>query len=51
LAPLGGQALTRAAPRHVEIVRQLVFDGLTPAQVDGFAEVMDTVLARLDAPG
>lgn len=51
LAPLGGQALTRAAPSHVEIVRQLVFDGLTPAQVDGFTEVMDTILARLDAAG
>jgi DNA-binding MarR family transcriptional regulator len=51
LAPLGSRALTGAAPRHVEIVRQLVFDGLTQAQVDGFTEVMDTILARLDAAG
>jgi DNA-binding MarR family transcriptional regulator len=50
LAPLGAEALTRAAPKHVEIVRQLVFDGLTESQVRTLAEVADTVLARLDDP-
>jgi len=50
LAPLGAEALTRAAPKHVEIVRRLVFDGLTESQVRTLAEVADAVLARLDDP-
>jgi DNA-binding MarR family transcriptional regulator len=50
LAPLGAEALTRAAPGHVEIVRQLVFDGLTESQVQALAEVADAVLTRLDDP-
>jgi DNA-binding MarR family transcriptional regulator len=50
LAPLGAEALTRAAPRHVEIVRQLVFDGLTESQVRALAEVAEAVLTRLDDP-
>lgn len=50
LAPLGAKALTRAAPGHVEIVRQLVFDGLTESQVRALVEITDAVLARLDDP-
>ena len=50
LAPLGAEALTRAAPKHVEIVRRLVFDGLTESQVRTLAEVADAVLARLNDP-
>lgn len=50
LAPAGREALEAAAPAHVEEVRRLVFDALTPAQVASLREVADAVTARL-APG
>lgn len=41
--------IERAAPAHVEAVRDLVFDQLTGAQVDSLATITDQVLRRLHA--
>jgi DNA-binding MarR family transcriptional regulator len=43
----GQAALETAAPGHVELVRSLVFDGLSEAQQRAFGEAIDTVLARI----
>jgi len=47
ITPLGREAIEAAAPRHVETVRRLVFDGLTPEQVATLAALSDEVLRRL----
>ena len=44
----GRAALEQAAPGHVEGVRRLVFDVLTPAQVKALGRVADAVLDALD---
>jgi DNA-binding MarR family transcriptional regulator len=49
LTPAGLAALEVAAPGHVEAVRTVVFDGLTPDQVTALGAVASQVLARLDA--
>lgn len=49
LTPEGRAAIEAAAPDHVRLVRSLVFDALTPAQVAALGEVTAAVLARLDA--
>ncbi|NYG56768.1 MarR family transcriptional regulator [Nocardioides perillae] len=49
LTPAGRAAIEAAAPDHVRLVRSLVFDALTPAQVTALGEVTAAVLARLDA--
>jgi DNA-binding MarR family transcriptional regulator len=43
----GLASIRSAAPAHAELVRRLVFDGLTPAQVRSFREVCEAVLGRL----
>ncbi len=43
----GLAALKIAAPGHAELVRRTVFEGLTPAQLRGFDEVLQSVLERL----
>lgn len=43
----GLAALSTAAPGHVELIRSTVFDGLSPAQLEAFGDVLDTVLGRL----
>jgi DNA-binding MarR family transcriptional regulator len=43
----GRAAIERAAPRHVEQVRDLFFDQLTPAQVDTLRDIAEQVLARM----
>lgn len=43
----GRTAIEQAAPRHVETVRRLVFDVLTPEQVDALAAISEQVLAKL----
>lgn len=48
LAAAGRHAIEQAAPAHVETVQALVFDGLDAAQVETWAEIADTVLARVD---
>ena len=45
----GRQAIERAAPPHVETVRDLVFDALAPDDVDALARISDAVLTRLRA--
>jgi DNA-binding MarR family transcriptional regulator len=48
LTPAGRMAIEEAAPSHVELVRKLLFDGLTAAQVRNLATVALSVLDRLD---
>ncbi len=44
----GRRAIERAAPPHVEAVRELVFDGLDDGQVDALARIAEIVLDRID---
>ena len=43
----GRRAIRAAAPGHVETVRRLFLDRLTPAQLDAVAEAAEAVLAGL----
>ena len=43
----GSDALATAAPDHVELIRSVLFDGATRAQLRGFDEVIATALDRL----
>lgn len=43
----GVAALRTAAPGHVALVRETVFEGLSPAQLRAFDAVLATVLERL----
>lgn len=47
LTDAGRRAIEEAAPAHVELVQQLVFDGLSAKQVATLSTVADSVLARL----
>ena len=49
LTAAGRAAIERAAPAHVELVRHLVFDGLSHDQVTALTEVTTLVLDRLAA--
>jgi len=51
LTEAGRQAIERAAPQHVEHVRQWFIDALTPEQLDAMAEMADAVLDRLAEDG
>jgi DNA-binding MarR family transcriptional regulator len=52
LTTAGRAAIERAAPAHVEQVRQLVFDELSQEQVSALTEITTRVLDRLAAtPG
>ena len=48
MTPAGRRALERAAPMHVEHVRRVFVDALTPAQLASLAEISEAVLAKLD---
>ncbi|MFI5718740.1 MarR family winged helix-turn-helix transcriptional regulator [Nocardia sp. NPDC051750] len=50
LTEQGRAAIERAAPRHVETVRTLVFDVLTDDQVDALADIAERVLEQLNGP-
>ena len=50
ITPQGRAAIEQAAPGHVETVRRLVFDVLSPAEVDAFAKIIEKALAELDHP-
>lgn len=50
LSAAGRDAIEAAAPAHVAVVQELVFDGLDAAQVATWAEITDAVLARVDGP-
>ncbi|MBI5336487.1 MarR family transcriptional regulator [Mycobacterium sp. BK558] len=47
----GRSALETAAPGHVDLVRSVVFDGLSATQQRAFGAAIDTVLDRLRAAG
>jgi DNA-binding MarR family transcriptional regulator len=49
LTEAGREAIEAAAPAHVELVHQLVFDTLTPRQIREWAVISAAVLQRLDA--
>ena len=44
----GRAAIEQAAPGHVNTVRRLVFDALSPEEVDSFGAIIDKALAQLD---
>jgi DNA-binding MarR family transcriptional regulator len=48
LTPYGRHAIEHAAPRHVNTVRDLVFDQLTTEQVDTLHTIAEQVLGRLE---
>jgi DNA-binding MarR family transcriptional regulator len=48
ITPQGRAAIEQAAPGHVNTVRRLVFDALSPEEVDAFATIIDKTLAQLD---
>ena len=50
LTDSGREALDAAAPGHVELVRSVVFDGLSSAQLRTFGSVIESVLARVTSP-
>lgn len=47
LTDAGRRAIERAAPPHVDAVRELVFDGLDDDQVDALARIAEIVLERV----
>jgi DNA-binding MarR family transcriptional regulator len=47
LTDRGQAALEAAAPGHAELVRSVVFDGLSAAQLRAFETVLDRVTSRL----
>lgn len=49
LTPTGRRAIEAAAPAHVELVHQLVFDGITPSQVRTWHLISGEILSRLAA--
>ena len=48
LTGTGRAAIERAAPAHVETVRQLVFDGITPGELAAVTALTSRVLERLE---
>jgi DNA-binding MarR family transcriptional regulator len=51
LTDAGYAKVVDTAPTHVESVRQLVFDALTPLQVEQLDEICGALLDRLDPRG
>ncbi len=49
ITPAGHSALETAAPGHVDLVRAVVFDGLSAPQQRALGAAIDTVLRRLRA--
>lgn len=47
ITPIGMEAVRRAAPGHVSLVRELVIDTLTPQQLDVLAEAMAEIRRRI----
>jgi DNA-binding MarR family transcriptional regulator len=48
LTAAGRKVIEAAAPLHVEHVRQLFIDSLTPEQLDALSEISEAVLTKLD---
>jgi DNA-binding MarR family transcriptional regulator len=49
LTAAGREAIEKAAPKHVETVRRLVFDTLTPDQVEALCAISHRILCKLAA--
>lgn len=47
VTPIGRAAIEHAAPTHVELVRALVFDDMTDAELTALTELSERVLNRL----
>jgi len=50
LTDSGRAALDAAAPGHAELVRSVVFDGLSAAQLRACGSTIESVLERLTSP-
>ena len=50
LTEAGRAAIERAAPAHVETVRQLVFDGLTPGELAALTALTGASLTACGRP-
>ena len=48
ITPQGRAAIEQAAPGHVKTVRRLIFDTLSPEEVNAFAAIIEKALAQLD---
>lgn len=48
ITPAGREAIAAAAPRHVEAVRQLVVDVLTPEELGDLQRICERILQRLE---
>ena len=48
ITPQGRAAIEQAAPGHVTAVRRLIFDALTPNEIDALATITDKALTQLD---
>ena len=48
ITPQGRAAIEQAAPGHVNTVRRLVFDALSPEEVNAFATIIEKALTQLD---
>lgn len=48
ISDAGTSALRSAAPGHVDLVRHIVFDGLSKSQQRALGAAIDTVLGRLE---
>lgn len=51
LTERGRSAIEQAAPGHASTVRRLIFDDLTPDELDTMTAVVDGVFGRLGEPG
>jgi DNA-binding MarR family transcriptional regulator len=51
LTKAGFEILAEAAPGHVETVRTLLFDALSPTQVKQLATISNRILTKLDPAG
>ncbi len=51
LTPAGLDLLVASAPAHVDKVRELVIDALTPAELRTLRSVSEKILQRIDATG
>ena len=49
LTPAGRRAIEEAAPAHVELVRQLMFDELSRREITSLASTFGTLLERIEA--
>ncbi len=51
ITPKGRSEIVAAAPSHLEDVRELFIDVLTPSQLEVLGDIADAVLERLEALG